>query len=61
MENNSEKLFKVLGILTTVIGMGVTLVSDWLAEKRMEEKIEEKVEEALAKREKEEEENNEEA
>jgi hypothetical protein len=31
-------LIKVLGIAATVIGMGATLVSDWVADKKMDEK-----------------------
>jgi len=44
------KLIKVLGIAATVIGMGATLITDWVNDKKMDEKIEEKVNEALAKR-----------
>ena len=39
-------LIKVLGLAATVIGAGMSLVTDWVNE---EEKIEEKVNEALAK------------
>lgn len=49
------KLIKILGIAATVIGMGATLITDWVNEKKMDEKIEEKVNEALAKIEDEEE------
>ncbi len=41
---------KVLGIAATIVGMGTTLITDWVNEKTMEDKIEEKVNEALAKR-----------
>ena len=44
------KLIKILGIAATVIGMGATLITDWVNDKKMDEKIEEKVNEALAKR-----------
>nr|DAQ19129.1 MAG TPA: hypothetical protein [Caudoviricetes sp.] len=47
---NNGKLIKVLGILATVIGMGATLVTDWVNEKKMDEKIDEKINEALANR-----------
>ena len=50
------KLIKVLGIAATVVGMGATLLTDWVNEKKMDEKIEEKVNEALAKKDEEEEE-----
>lgn len=42
-------LIKVLGLAATVIGAGMSLVTDWVNELKMEEKIEEKVNEALAK------------
>jgi len=48
------KLIKVLGIAATVIGMGATLVTDWVNDKKMDEKIQEKVNEAFAKRDEEE-------
>lgn len=41
-------MIKSIGIAATVVGMGTTLISDWVNEKKMEEKIEEKVNEALA-------------
>ena len=49
------KLIKVLGIAATVVGMGATLLTDWVNEKKMDEKIEEKVNEAFAKKDEEEE------
>ncbi len=44
-----SKLIKILGIAATVIGMGATLVTDWVNDKKMDEKIEKKVIEALTK------------
>ncbi len=44
-------LIKTLGIVASVVGVGATLVSDWVNDKKMEEKIEEKVNEAFAERE----------
>lgn len=44
-----SKLIKILGIAATAIGMGATLVTDWVNDKKMDEKIEGKVIEALAK------------
>ncbi len=44
-----SKLIKILGIAATVIGMGATLVTDWVNDKKMDGKIEEKVIEALTK------------
>lgn len=52
---NNEKLIKVLGITATVVGMGATIITDWVNEKKMNEKIDEKINEALTKRENEEE------
>ena len=42
-------LIKTLGIVATVIGLGATLVTDWVNDKKMDEKIEKKVNKALAK------------
>lgn len=44
-------LIKLVGFATTIIGIGVNLITDWVDEKKMDEKIEEKVNEALAKKE----------
>ena len=44
-----SKLTKILGIVATVIGMGATLLTDWVNEKKMDEKITEKITEALTK------------
>lgn len=46
----NSKLIKILGIAATAIGMGATLITNWVDGKKMDEKIEEKVNEALAKR-----------
>lgn len=45
----SGKLVKVLGFAVAAAGMGLSLLTDWVNEKKMEETIEEKVSEALAK------------
>ena len=42
------KTIKILGIVAAGIGMGATLITDWVNDKKMDEKIEEKVNEALA-------------
>ena len=47
----NEKMVKILGILATVVGIGATLLTDWVNEKKMDEKINEKINEALANRE----------
>lgn len=44
------KLIKVIGIAATVLGMGATLITSWVDDKKMDEKIIKKVEEALANR-----------
>ena len=50
------KLIKILGLVATAVGMGATLLTEWVNEKKMDEKIEEKVAEALAEKDDEEEE-----
>lgn len=45
---NSTKLVKILGIVATAVGMGATLLTDWVNEKKMEEKIDERINEKLA-------------
>ena len=50
----NSKLIKILSIAATTIGMGATLVTDWVNDKKTDEKIEQKVNEALAKRDEEE-------
>ena len=47
----NRKMVKILGIVATVVGMGATLLTDWVNEKKMDEKIDEKINEALANRE----------
>ena len=41
------KVIKTIGFAATLIGMGATLITDWVNEKKMEEKINEKVNEAF--------------
>ncbi|MDR1066195.1 MAG: hypothetical protein LBL35_02000 [Clostridiales bacterium] len=43
-------LIKVLGFAATAAGMGATLITDWVNDKKMNEKIEEEVSKAFAKR-----------
>lgn len=40
---NNAKLVKILGLVATAVGMGATLLTDWVNEKKMEEKIDEKL------------------
>ena len=51
--SNKSKWIKAIGVATTVIGVGVNLITDWVNEQKMDEKIE-KVSEALARRDKDE-------
>lgn len=46
---NKGTMIKVLGLAATAIGMGATLVIDWVNDKKMEEKMDEKISKALAK------------
>ena len=46
MEN--KKVIKVLGVVATVVGMGATLLSNYVGEKNLDDKITEKVTKALA-------------
>lgn len=52
----NRKMIKIIGLIATVAGVGVNLLSEWVDEKKMDEKIEEKVNEALAVRDREDEE-----
>lgn len=46
----NKNFIKAIGIAVTVIGFGVSILTDWVNEKKIDEKIEEKVNEALAKK-----------
>jgi len=43
---DNGKTVKILGIVATIVGIGVTLLTDWLDDKKMDEKISQ----ALAKK-----------
>lgn len=45
------KLIKILGMAATVIGCGVTLVSNWVSEQNMKQEVKDEVERALSERE----------
>lgn len=45
---NNAKLIKILGLVATAVGIGATLLTDWVNEKKMEEKIDECINEKLA-------------
>ena len=49
--NKKINKVKILGIIASVIGIGATLVSNWVEEQTMEELIDEKVNAALPKNE----------
>ena len=42
----NAKMVKILGLVATAVGMGATLLTDWVNE--MEEKIDERINEKLA-------------
>lgn len=41
------KVIKIIGIAATVAGMGLSLVSSWVGDKKMEMEVQEKVNEAV--------------
>lgn len=47
----NPKLIKILGMAVTVIGYGVTLVSNWVSEQNMKQEVKDEVERALSERE----------
>lgn len=49
----SGAVIKGIGLAATAVGVGATLVTDWVNERKMDDKIEQKVNECFAKREKE--------
>lgn len=52
--NNKSKWIKVIGMVATIIGVGMNLITDWVNEQKMDEKIEEKISEALGQMDKDE-------
>lgn len=56
-----KNAIKAIGLVATLIGFGVTIVTDWVNEKKMDETIEEKINEALTEREKNDEDEDEES
>ena len=51
----TSELIKGIGLAATAVGVGATLVTDWVNDKKMDQKIEDKVNEALSKKKEEEE------
>lgn len=42
------KVIKVIGFVATVVGLGASLVTDWVNDKKLDTKIDTKISEALA-------------
>lgn len=55
------KIVKIVGIIATVLGIGASVVTDWVSERKMEQMVDDKVKEALANTNKEEDEEEKEA
>ena len=47
---NDEKVVKVVGVVTTIAGVGLSIAESVLADKAMDRKINKKVSEQLSKR-----------
>ena len=45
----NPKLIKILGMAATVIGCGVTLVSNWVSEQNMKQEVKDEVEYVLSR------------
>lgn len=45
---NNSKLVKILGLVATVGGVAMTLLTDWVNEQKMDEKINECIDAKLA-------------
>lgn len=45
-----KKTVKIIGWAATLLGIGTTLVSEWVNEQKMNEIIDEKINEAFAKK-----------
>lgn len=44
------KVIKVIGFIATVVGLGASLVTEWVNDKKLDDKINAKVSEALAEK-----------
>lgn len=42
------KAIKIIGFVATVVGLGASLVTDWVNDKKLDDKISTKVSEAIA-------------
>lgn len=45
----TEKFIKAIGFAATLVGMGATIVSNWVNDKNLDAKIDSKLAEALSK------------
>lgn len=45
---NNSKLVKILGLIATVGGVAMSLLTEWVNEKEMDEKINERIDAKLA-------------
>lgn len=43
----NSKTIKIIGVVTSLVGAGATLVSNWVGDKQLDEKIAEKVSKAV--------------
>ena len=46
---NNKNLVKGIGFAVTIIGFGISLITNWVSDKKLEIEIEEKVAEAIRK------------
>ena len=44
----NEKILKILGVVTTILGVGVSLITNWIGDKNLDNKVNEAVAKALA-------------
>lgn len=44
---NKANWIKILGMAATIIGMGATLLTDWVNDQKMDEKMDEKIAEKI--------------
>lgn len=52
MFKSKESMIKIIGLVATLVGLGATLLTDWVNDKKMEGKIMEHLNEAIAQLEK---------
>ena len=43
-----RKVIKIIGFVATIIGLGASLVTDWVNDQKLDDKIDTKLAEALA-------------